>query len=277
MKRESFECLLLFPPLIAVHLGANGPTPNQSRRYLHPRQYLHRHRRGLVSRHRQTSRGFRHSRRPHPRRWHARRNRSSSKAQKRKSSISLDALSCPASTTPTCTSPAPVGKDKRRPGWRKNARRIPRAPARQMSRPPPPPSGLSARAGTRLSGRSKSRPRATTSTKSAAAIPSFSAVSMATSASPTRAPSTGQVTAATRDPDGGKIDRDESGAPTGILREKAKQLVLVRDSFQPNHENAAHASNSRSPISPATASHPRRIFRSGRTSKSTRNSKRKES
>jgi predicted amidohydrolase YtcJ len=33
------------------------------------------------------------------------------------------------------------------------------------------------------------------------------------------------VTVATRDPDGGKIDRDENGTPTGILREKAQELV----------------------------------------------------
>jgi predicted amidohydrolase YtcJ len=33
------------------------------------------------------------------------------------------------------------------------------------------------------------------------------------------------VTVATRDPEGGKIDRDENGTPTGILREKAQELV----------------------------------------------------
>jgi predicted amidohydrolase YtcJ len=33
------------------------------------------------------------------------------------------------------------------------------------------------------------------------------------------------VTAATRDPEGGKIDRDEKGTPTGVLREKAQELV----------------------------------------------------
>jgi len=42
----------------------------------------------------------------------------------------------------------------------------------------------------------------------------------------TRALQLAGVTAATRDPEGGKIDRDESGAPTGILREKAERLVL---------------------------------------------------
>jgi len=33
------------------------------------------------------------------------------------------------------------------------------------------------------------------------------------------------ITVATRDPEGGKIDRDESGTPNGILREKAKDAV----------------------------------------------------
>lgn len=33
------------------------------------------------------------------------------------------------------------------------------------------------------------------------------------------------VTLATRDPEGGKIDRDETGAPNGILREKAQEAV----------------------------------------------------
>jgi predicted amidohydrolase YtcJ len=33
------------------------------------------------------------------------------------------------------------------------------------------------------------------------------------------------VTVATRDPEGGKIDRDENGTPTGVLREKAQELV----------------------------------------------------
>ena len=34
------------------------------------------------------------------------------------------------------------------------------------------------------------------------------------------------ITLATKDPEGGKIDRDESGTPTGILRETAKDAVL---------------------------------------------------
>lgn len=56
----------------------------------------------------------------------------------------------------------------------------------------------------------------------------------------TRALQLAQVTAATRDPDGGKIDRDESGAPTGILREKAKQLVFSAIP-PPNHEKRRRA------------------------------------
>lgn len=41
----------------------------------------------------------------------------------------------------------------------------------------------------------------------------------------TRALQLASVTVATKDPDGGKIDRDEGGTPTGILREKAQGLV----------------------------------------------------
>jgi predicted amidohydrolase YtcJ len=55
----------------------------------------------------------------------------------------------------------------------------------------------------------------------------------------TRALQLAQVTASTRDPDGGKIDRDESGAPTGILREKAKQLVFSAIP-PPNHDKRRH-------------------------------------
>jgi predicted amidohydrolase YtcJ len=41
----------------------------------------------------------------------------------------------------------------------------------------------------------------------------------------TRALQLASVTVASRNPDGGKIDRDEAGTPSGILREKAQQLV----------------------------------------------------
>jgi predicted amidohydrolase YtcJ len=41
----------------------------------------------------------------------------------------------------------------------------------------------------------------------------------------TRALQLASVTVASRDPDGGKIDRDEAGTPTGILREKAQGAV----------------------------------------------------
>jgi predicted amidohydrolase YtcJ len=41
----------------------------------------------------------------------------------------------------------------------------------------------------------------------------------------TKALQIANVTVASKEPEGGKIDRDESGAPTGILRESAKQLV----------------------------------------------------
>src|SRR5580704_3540979 len=41
----------------------------------------------------------------------------------------------------------------------------------------------------------------------------------------TRALQLASVTVASRDPDGGKIDRDDAGTPNGILREKAQELV----------------------------------------------------
>jgi predicted amidohydrolase YtcJ len=41
----------------------------------------------------------------------------------------------------------------------------------------------------------------------------------------TRALVLASVTVASRDPEGGKIDRDDSGTPSGILREKARQAV----------------------------------------------------
>jgi predicted amidohydrolase YtcJ len=43
----------------------------------------------------------------------------------------------------------------------------------------------------------------------------------------TRALQLAKVTLASHDPEGGKIDRDENGQPTGILREGAKQAVRV--------------------------------------------------
>jgi len=41
----------------------------------------------------------------------------------------------------------------------------------------------------------------------------------------TRALQLASVTVASRDPEGGKIDRDDSGTPTGVLREKAQEAV----------------------------------------------------
>src|ERR1700722_14218971 len=43
----------------------------------------------------------------------------------------------------------------------------------------------------------------------------------------TRALQLASVTVASRNPEGGKIDRDESGTPSGILREKAQELVFA--------------------------------------------------
>jgi predicted amidohydrolase YtcJ len=56
----------------------------------------------------------------------------------------------------------------------------------------------------------------------------------------TRALQLASVTVASRDPQGGKIDRDEGGTPTGILREKAQQLV--EDVIpKPSHEKRREA------------------------------------
>jgi predicted amidohydrolase YtcJ len=56
----------------------------------------------------------------------------------------------------------------------------------------------------------------------------------------TRALQLASVTVASRDPDGGKIDRDDAGTPNGILREKAKQLVY--DAIpKPNHDRRRQA------------------------------------
>ncbi|MGC2152895.1 MAG: amidohydrolase [Terriglobales bacterium] len=56
----------------------------------------------------------------------------------------------------------------------------------------------------------------------------------------TRALQLASVTVATRDPDGGKIDRDEGGTPTGILRETAQGAVHAVIP-QPTHEKRRQA------------------------------------
>lgn len=56
----------------------------------------------------------------------------------------------------------------------------------------------------------------------------------------TRALQLASVTVASRDPGGGKIDRDESGTPTGILREKAQELVEAVVP-KPSHEKRRQA------------------------------------
>ena len=48
------------------------------------------------------------------------------------------------------------------------------------------------------------------------------------------------VTVATREPEGGKIDRDENGTPTGILRESAQELVQSKLP-KPTHEKRRQA------------------------------------
>ena len=56
----------------------------------------------------------------------------------------------------------------------------------------------------------------------------------------TRALQLASVTVATKDPEGGKIDRDEGGTPTGILREKACDAVTAVIP-KPTHEKRRHA------------------------------------
>ncbi len=56
----------------------------------------------------------------------------------------------------------------------------------------------------------------------------------------TRALQLASVTVATRDPEGGKIDRDDSGTPNGILREKAQAAVLAVIP-KPTHEKRRQA------------------------------------
>jgi len=56
----------------------------------------------------------------------------------------------------------------------------------------------------------------------------------------TRALQLASVTVASRDPEGGKIDRDEGGTPTGILREKAEGAVLAVIP-KPTHEKRRQA------------------------------------
>jgi predicted amidohydrolase YtcJ len=56
----------------------------------------------------------------------------------------------------------------------------------------------------------------------------------------TRALQLASVTVASRDPDGGKIDRDDAGTPNGILREKAQELVQSVIP-KPTHDKRRHA------------------------------------
>ncbi len=56
----------------------------------------------------------------------------------------------------------------------------------------------------------------------------------------TRALQLASITVASRDPDGGKIDRDEAGTPNGILREKAQGAVQAVIP-QPTHEKRRQA------------------------------------
>jgi predicted amidohydrolase YtcJ len=56
----------------------------------------------------------------------------------------------------------------------------------------------------------------------------------------TRALQLASITVATRDPEGGKVDRDAEGTPTGILREKAQGAILAVVP-KPTHEKRRRA------------------------------------
>jgi len=56
----------------------------------------------------------------------------------------------------------------------------------------------------------------------------------------TRALQLASITVASRDPEGGKIDRDDSGTPNGILREKAQEAVQAVIP-KPTHEKRQQA------------------------------------
>ena len=81
-------------------------------------------------------------------------------------------------------------------------------------------------AGTTHFGRTRCCPRGRISTRSPAGIPRSWIASTATSPSPTPQPSPPPASPARQSPpQGGAIDLDASGEPTGILRESAKDLV----------------------------------------------------
>ncbi len=77
----------------------------------------------------------------------------------------------------------------------------------------------------------------------------------------TRALQLASITLASRDPEGGQIDRDTNGQPTGILRETAQQAVVVVIPKPSHDQRGKRVSNLRLPTWPSTASLPRRIFR----------------
>jgi predicted amidohydrolase YtcJ len=56
----------------------------------------------------------------------------------------------------------------------------------------------------------------------------------------TRALQLASITVASRDPEGGKIDRDEAGTPTGVLRETARDAVMAVIPV-PNHDQRRQA------------------------------------
>ena len=75
----------------------------------------------------------------------------------------------------------------------------------------------------------------------------------------TRALQLASITVASKDPSGGKIDRDTTGQATGILRETARQAVTAVIP-KPNHDNAGKPSRLDCRNWPAAASLPRRTI-----------------
>ena len=99
----------------------------------------------------------------------------------------------------------------------------------------------------------KVRPAAGISTRFQAGIRYFWIASMDTLAvANTRALQLASITLASRDPQGGQIDRDENGQPTGILRETAQQAVQAVIP-PPTTESGGRQSKSRWRIWPSTA------------------------
>ncbi len=213
------------PPSTARSTSSRRPDRRPhllQRHHLHRRRLCRRQAAGRASHgdRRRQSTGHRQQRRNHaPRRAPTPSSATSTPATPAPSSF-------PDSTTRTCTLAAPARPSSTSTSpasspwptcWRRS---------RLLPKPRPPATGSSAATGTTRSGRRRPCPHARTSTRSPAIIPHFSTASTATSPSPTRPPSKPPASqAAPSPPQGGAIDLDASGEPTGILRESAQDLV----------------------------------------------------